>query len=121
MLPMSTPVRDRAAIAAAAADRLAAAGELPASVVGFDGFIDAIIHVVDRRTHMGPEGFEALRTIPQFAARVGAAAGKSTNIEMVIHEERFGGNGPLMASALGRMGSPVTYIGAVGAVEEHRR
>lgn len=113
--------KDRARIAASAADRLAGAVELPASLVGFDGFVDAIIQVVDRRRDMTPAGYDPIRTIPQFAARVGAAAGKSTNVELVVREERFGGNGPLLASALGRLGSPVTYIGAVGSPEDHRR
>lgn len=115
MVPMPTAQpRDRAAIAASAADRLESAREFPASLVGFDGFVDAIIQVVDRRRDMTPGGFEPIRSIPQFAARVGAAAGKSTNIELVVREERYGGNGPLLASALGRLGSQVTYIGAVG-------
>jgi sugar/nucleoside kinase (ribokinase family) len=119
---MTTPTpRDRAVIAAAAADRLAAACEIPASLVGFDGFVDAIIHVVDRRRDMSPQGFEPIQNISQFAARIGAAAGKSTNIELVVREERFGGNGPLLASALGRLGSPVTYIGAVGDPGDHRK
>jgi len=121
MVTMGRHDKDRAEISESAADLLAAAGSMPASLVGFDGFIDAIIGVVDRRRDMSPGGFEPIRTISQFAARVGAAAGKSTNIEMVVREERFGGNGPLMASALGRLGSAVTYIGAVGAVDDHRR
>jgi len=100
-------------------ERAAAAG-LPAALVGFDGFIDAIARVVDYRRDMTPAGFEPIRTIAQFAARIGAAAGKSANIEVAIEEERFGGNGPLMAGALGRLGSPVTYIGAVGREDDPR-
>lgn len=97
-----------------AARRLAAATELPSAVVGFDGFIDEIIRVVDRRHDMTPTGFAPIRTIPEFAARAAAAAGKSTNMELVVQETRWGGNGPLMAGALASLGSRVTYIGAVG-------
>jgi sugar/nucleoside kinase (ribokinase family) len=112
----------RAEIARRAADGLAraAGGGLPPVLVGFDGFIDAIARVVDLRRDMTPGGFEPIRTIPQFAARVSAAAGKSANIEIVVEEERFGGNGPLMAGALGRLGAGVTYIGAVGREDDPR-
>jgi sugar/nucleoside kinase (ribokinase family) len=110
-MPASRP--DIAHAAAAALESLRAKGFRPA-VVGFDGFVDSIIEVVDQRQDMSPGGYRGIRTIEQFAARVGAAAGKSTNIELVVKEDRFGGNGPLMAGAMGRLGVPVTYIGAVG-------
>lgn len=114
---MSHSARSRAEIARAAAaalrERAGRLAEHPA-VVGFDGYIDTIIRVVDRRGSMAPEDFAAIPTIEAFAARCAAAAGKSANIEMHITEDRFGGNGPLMAGALGRLGMPTTYIGGVG-------
>jgi sugar/nucleoside kinase (ribokinase family) len=115
---------DRTTTARSAADKLQAAGAAGAAqrpaLVGFDGFIDEIIRVVDRRHSMDPAGYTAIRTIPEFAARAGSAAGKSSNIELVVAEERFGGNGPLMAGAMGRLGAPVTYIGAVGREDNPR-
>jgi sugar/nucleoside kinase (ribokinase family) len=96
-----------------AADILAAAS-IPRSLVGFDGFIDEIIAVVDRRRDMTPGGYDPIRTIADFAARVGSAAGKSSNLELVVKEERWGGNGPLFAGALASLGSEATYVGAVG-------
>ncbi len=110
---------DRSAIAHAAADsleRAAAEGRLAATpaLAGFDGFIDSIIRVVDRRRSMRMDDFDAISTIAGFAGRVAAAAGKSANIELVVEEDRFGGNGPLYAGALGRLGLPTTYLGAVG-------
>lgn len=116
--------RTRSEIAKAAAEHLASLSlRSPASVargalVGFDGFVDSIIHVVDKRMRMVADGYERMRTIEQFAARVGSAAGKSTNIELVVHEDRFGGNGPLLAGTLGRLGLPTTYIGAVGREDD---
>lgn len=83
------------------------------ALVGFDGFVDSIVHLVDLRTDMSPGGYKRLRTIPEFAARCAHAAGRSTNIEQVLIEKRFGGNGPLMAGALARLGAPTTFIGAV--------
>ncbi|MFT5423642.1 MAG: hypothetical protein ACI89L_001423 [Phycisphaerales bacterium] len=113
----ATPKRTRYDIARAAADRAQAFGEDPSgasAVVGFDGFIDSIIHLVSQRNTMQLDDFVRIDTIPGFASRVGAAAGKSSNIELVVREQRFGGNGPLMAGALGRLGVGVTYIGAIG-------
>lgn len=105
---------DRSAIARAAADALeSAAGSFPPALAGFDGFIDSIIRVVDYRHSMEMADFDAIDTIPEFAGRVASAAGKSANIELVVEEDRFGGNGPLYAGAVGRLGMPTTYIGAV--------
>lgn len=116
-------MRARNDIARSAAAKLAdSAGslkELPA-LIGFDGFVDSIIHPVDKRRSFGPDGYTQFRTIEQFSRRVAAAAGKSANIELVVREDRFGGNGPLMAGAMGRAGVPVTYIGAVGTHERPR-
>lgn len=107
----------RAALAHRAADALEAIDEQGAqsmrSLVGFDGFVDSIIHVVDQRHSMAPDDFKRLATIPEFAARCGAAANRSANIELVVTDTRYGGNGPLLSSALGALGSPVTFIGAV--------
>lgn len=102
---------DRSAVASAAADLLERSPRPPA-LVGFDGFIDSIIDLVDVRRDAG--SYTRIPTIAAFAARCAAAAGKSTGIERVIRERRFGGNGPLMAAALARLGLPTTYIGAVG-------
>lgn len=109
--------RTRYEIARAAADHAEAFGNDPAgasAVIGFDGFIDSIIHLVSQRNSMELDDFVRIDTIPGFASRIGAAAGKSSNIELVVREQRFGGNGPLMAGALGRLGVGITYIGAVG-------
>lgn len=104
----------RTDIARAAAASIERAADFPPALVGFDGFIDSIVHMVDRRIDMSPAGYVRLRTISAFAGRCAAAAGKSTNIERVLLEDRFGGNGPLMASAVAALGMPTTYIGAVG-------
>lgn len=109
---------DRQAIADRAAAALELAGRehrLPTALVGFDGFIDSIVKMVDFRRSMRVEDFEPLRTITAFANRCAAAAGKSANVERVTLEDRFGGNGPLMAGALGSLGGRVTFVGAVGA------
>ena len=86
-------------------------------MVGFDGFVDSIIQVVDKRT--GVDAYEPIATIDQFGGRVSAAAGKSSNFELVTTLEKLGGNGPIMANALAAAGLGVTYIGALGYPELH--
>lgn len=111
----NSEMSDRTEVAKAAAaslrgsaDRLAASRAL----VGFDGFIDTILDVVDRRE--SPERYRRVGTIEQFARFAAAASGRSANAELVEREVRYGGNGPLLASGLSGLGLAVTYIGAVG-------
>jgi sugar/nucleoside kinase (ribokinase family) len=104
----------RAQIAASAAAKIAGISSPTPALVGFDGFIDSIIHMVDVRHDMSPTGYARLKTISAFAGRCADAAGKSTNIEQVLLEDRFGGNGPLMAGGLAQLGMKVDYVGAVG-------
>jgi len=80
--------------------------------VGLDGFVDEIVHVVDKRDNA--ESFQRLPTLTKLGERIGAAAGKSTNIELVNQRTKLGGNGPIMANALARLGIKVTYLGALG-------
>lgn len=80
--------------------------------VGLDGFVDEIVHVVDKRDNA--ESYHRLPTIASFAERIAEAAGKSTNVELVNQRIKLGGNGPIMANALARLGVRVTYVGALG-------
>lgn len=80
--------------------------------VGLDGFVDEIIHAVDQRSD--PQHYTRIRTIAQFAERLAAAAGRSTNVELVNQLTKLGGNGPIMANALASFGLRVTYVGALG-------
>jgi len=80
--------------------------------IGFDGFVDEILHAV--ATRRDKDHFERIATIPEFAARVAAAAGKSANIELVPNQVKPGGNGPLMSMAVSGMGARVTCVGLLG-------
>lgn len=80
--------------------------------VGFDGFVDEIVHVVDRRHDAAR--YDRVPTLMRLGERVLAAAGKSSNIEGVLQQVKLGGNGPIMANALATLGLKVTYVGAVG-------
>ncbi len=80
--------------------------------LGLDGFVDDIIHVVDKRKDA--ESFEKLATISKFSERLAGAAGKSTNVELVTRLRKLGGNGPIMANAMSMFGVKVTYLGNLG-------
>lgn len=85
--------------------------------VGLDGFVDEIVHVVDKRENA--EHFQRLSTIAALGERISTAAGKSTNIELVNQRTKLGGNGPIMANALAQLGVKVTYVGALGYPSLH--
>ena len=85
--------------------------------VGLDGFVDEIIRVVDQRQDANRH--ESMHTIAQLGTRISSAAGKSTNIELVVERTKIGGNGPIMANALARLGLRVTYVGLLGHPNLH--
>jgi len=86
-------------------------------MVGLDGFVDLIIDVVDKRT--GPETYSRVDTIADLGARISKAAGLSMNLELVVRQEKLGGNGPIMANAMIEAGFGVTYIGNLGRPAVH--
>ena len=65
------------------------------------------------------KSFLRLPTIAQLAERLAAAAGRSTNIELVSQLTKLGGNGPIMANALASFGLKVTYLGILGYPNLH--
>ena len=97
----------------------AAAGQVGkmTAFVGLDGFVDDILHVVDKRE--SAEKYLRLPTIAQLAERLAAAAGRSTNVELVSQLTKLGGNGPIMANALASFGLKVTYLGILGYPNLH--
>lgn len=85
--------------------------------IGLDGFVDDIIHVVDKRE--SATQFTRIPTIAKYAERLAAAAGRSTNIEVVSTLTKLGGNGPIMANAMASFGVGVTYLGCLGYPNIH--
>ncbi len=88
------------------------------ALVGLDGFVDTIVVPVGNRRGQGTD-FDAIKTLTEFAARIAAAAGKSTNIELYPERVKLGGNGPIFAAALLAGGTRLTYVGALGADGPH--
>lgn len=87
------------------------------ALIGLDGFVDTILHVVDKRE--SATKFKRLAKMKGFAERIDAAAGLSANFEMVPQMVKLGGNGPIMANALGSYGPEVNYIGNLGYPNIH--
>src|SRR5512147_3251708 len=85
--------------------------------VGLDGFVDDILHVVDKRE--SAEKYSRLARMADWGDRIRAAAGRSTNIELVSQMTKLGGNGPIMANALASLGVRVTYLGLLGYPNLH--
>jgi sugar/nucleoside kinase (ribokinase family) len=102
----------QASVVKSAAEKIESASIDKQLLVGFDGFVDVIMHVVD--TRHDAENYEAIPTIAEYGKRVSAAAGLSTNFEMVPQKIKLGGNGPIMANALAAHEYAVHYVGALG-------
>ena len=110
----------KTSLAATAADFLSSnADKLPRSpsLVGLDGFVDTILHVVATRENANR--YTRLTSMAEFGRRITEAAGLSANFEMVPQMVKLGGNGPIMANALSSYGSPVTYVGVLGSPNLH--
>ena len=87
------------------------------AVVGLDGFVDEIIEVVDKRHNAA--SYDRLKTITEFGNKILSAAGQSSNYELVVTQQKLGGNGPIMANALASLGLTTTYIGNLGYPDLH--
>lgn len=107
------PTRTETAQAAAQGLRTFAASIQDTPVlIGFDGFVDSIIDVVDKRHDT--ERYDPVHTLAEFGTRIAESAGRSSNVELVTKLEKLGGNGPIMANAMARAGFDVNYIGPLG-------
>jgi len=86
-------------------------------IIGLDGFVDEIIHVVDKRQDF--QNYTRVNTIAEFGERISKAAGFSANIEFVPVQTKLGGNGPILSNALLEYGVSLTYVGSLGAPAIH--
>src|SRR5207248_1182457 len=62
---------------------------------------------------------ERFESMAEWSERIAAASGVSANFEFVPQVVKLGGNGPIMANALGKLGFGVTYIGTLGKPALH--
>ena len=82
------------------------------AVIGFDGFVDEVVHVVNKR--IDPENYTRVLTLTEYGRRIAETSGLSSNVEIVTVSKKLGGNGPILANALIECGVSMTYIGAIG-------
>jgi len=87
----------------------------PRALIGFDGYIDELQRVI--RERLSETDYTCFATIPEFAARLAGAAGISADLETVTIARKLGGNAPILANALARLGADVSCIGAMGVPE----
>ncbi|MBC7783716.1 MAG: hypothetical protein H7144_07735, partial [Burkholderiales bacterium] len=87
------------------------------SLVGLDGFVDNIIAVVDKR--QDADHYDPVTSIDAMGRKILSASGQSSNYELVVKQQKLGGNGPIMANALASFGMDVTYIGNLGYPAVH--
>lgn len=84
-------------------------------LIGFDGFVDEVVHVVKKR--IDADTYERELKLEDYGSRITATAGLSSNVEIVTISQKIGGNGPIMANSLCEYGVKPTYIGALGYPE----
>lgn len=82
------------------------------AIMGLDGFIDQILHVVEKRTDAN--NYVRMNTLKDFGEMICRAAGLSANVEFIPLQNKLGGNGPIMSNSLSTYGLDITYIGALG-------
>lgn len=87
-------------------------GKKQNACIGLDGFVDRIIHVVDKR--YDSSNYTRIRTIYDYGKKLTDAAGLSLNIELIPLTSQLGGNGPIMAYAMARLGTGISSVGAFG-------
>jgi len=104
----------QAEIIAKAAQKLKAEYTGKKLIIGFDGFVDEIIRVVEIRKSPKIGDCDYVQTIEDFAAKIAAAAGLSANIEFEPQQVKLGGNGPILANAMKHEKHKISYIGSIG-------
>jgi len=88
----------------------------PKCFIGFDGFTDEIISVVDRA--LDAESRSYLQDIKSFGTRILEASGKSCNFELVTKQTKIGGNAPILTNALLEGGHKIVFAGTIGSPPE---
>ncbi len=80
-------------------------------VVGFDGFVDRIQKVVQKK--VGQKNLYYSQ-IDHFARHIATLASRSGQIELSLQETKIGGNAPIMAQSIACLGLECCCIGTMG-------
>src|SRR5690348_6175176 len=79
--------------------------------MGFDGFIDIVLKVIRQKGTESSTYFESAQELGQYMIEKG---GKNFSIELEELTTKLGGNVPITANALGRLGPQVSCVGSLG-------
>jgi len=82
---------------------------------GFDAFVDLIYHVVDER--IDASHYDRFSGITAFSDRIRSAAGRSANLELVLQQQKPGGNAAIFAICASALGAQVIALAPVGEPE----
>lgn len=88
------------------------------AAVGFDGFLDTITRPV-RKASTDSEEPEYFDSVSSFGTYLAGHKQMNCSIELEVVSNRFGGNAPLLANALGTLGAKVDCIGTLGDPQLH--
>lgn len=88
------------------------------AVAGFDGFVDIIARPIASGDSMNPKKY--YENIREFSGFLSDRAGCSCSVELAQFDRKLGGNAPIFANALGRLGVSTTCIGAFGYPDTER-
>jgi hypothetical protein len=86
-------------------------------MVGFDGYVDSLYGVVQKKSGTEKEYFPH---IADFASHLKSLSGKSGQVELALKETKIGGNAPIMSQALGALGFQVHCLGTLGLPKPHQ-
>ena len=87
------------------------------ATVGFDGFTDTIVRVVQGAgANRAPQHFASKRAFGEKIAELGS---RNASFDLTEIATKIGGNGPNTAHALGRLGVRVDCIGMLGYPQVH--
>lgn len=84
---------------------------------GFDGFVDSIVRVVNRKSEGGT--VEYFETIKNFGDYISGKSGSGFSLESEELFLKLGGNMPIMANAMAQTGTVVDCVGAFGLPNVH--
>lgn len=87
-------------------------GPMPSVTLGFDGFVDEMIHLVDTRHSLS--NYDAVPTIAAFGEQVSRSAGHSSLREIVVTAVHPGGCTINMGDGLAALGIPVDAFASLG-------
>lgn len=84
-------------------------------LVGIDGYTDNIYRLI--RTRKDASNFEVFEKIKDFSSFIDNG-GLNSDIEITNIDTKFGGNGPILANALGNFNIGVDCIGTLGELKK---